>query len=233
MMFDELHDPEPLDVGLRQFAIVAERARAIRQRRARLAVRAACVGFVVLGGAAAWAAVPGVGGDTARLEPLPTIVPTTPGTIAPSTIADTAVPVTSDAGPVPLGEAAMLASLPPIELAAPVEVDAGGRKVEVYQDTSSRVCARSGDTELDCSARDARLYVTDVSAAGGEDWNVVVVDLGVRLHFVTVGAACAPGEPPGGASTARVWVCEGLDVDRAMVEDRGSGVVVITTAQQR
>lgn len=245
MMFDELHDPEPLDVGLRQFAIVAERARAIRQRRTKIGVRAACVGFVALGAAAVWSAVPGSGGDPVHLEPLPSFVPTTPTTSAPTTVPDAATTPTSGVEPVRLGQAAMLPSLPPIELAAPVVVDAGGRNVEVYQDTARRVCIRSARTELGCSEPDVRLYVTEVADDdGGADVDaydadgatppvVVVVDDEVRLNFLTIGAACAPDDQAGGPSTVRVWVCEGLDVDRATVENRGSGVVVIATTPER
>lgn len=245
MMFDELHDPEPLDVDLRQFAIVAERARAIRQRRTKIGVRAACVGFVAVGAAVFGSVIPGSGRDAVRLEPLPSFAPTTPITSGPTTVPDAATTSPSGVEPVPLSQAAMLPSLAPIELAEPVVVDAGGRNVEVYQDTSRRVCIRSAGTELGCSEPDVRLYATNLTEDGGADDDahdtdaatppaiVLVVDDDVKLNFLTVGAACAPGDRAGAPSTVRVWVCEGLDVDRATVEDRGFGVVVIATTPER
>ena len=48
MVFDELHDPQPPEPGIREFAIVAERAQAIRRRRAAWVVRVASV-FLVVG----------------------------------------------------------------------------------------------------------------------------------------------------------------------------------------
>lgn len=250
-MFDELHDPEPLDVGLHQFAIVAERARAIRRRRARVGVRVASVGVVALGAAAIWTAMPGTGGDPVQLEPLPPVVTTvpthTPTTIgrASATTVPTTVPEarpTADVDVVPLGQAAMLRSLPQIELTAPVVVDVGGRTVEIDQDESGRVCIRAGDAEVGCSEPDVRLYAVQVDAPVPVDDAesdvaplrvVLVVDDDVRLNFLTVGASCAPKNIVGGSAPVRVWVCEGLDVDRATVQDRGSGVVVIATTPER
>lgn len=243
MMFDELHDPEPLDVGLHQFAIVAERARAIRRRRTTIGVRTACIGFVALGAAAVWSAMPGSGGDPGPLEQLPSFVVTTQSTAPPTTVQVTATTPTSDVTPVPLTRAAMLPSLPPIALAGPVVVEAGGRDVEIHRDASRRVCARSADADLGCSEPDVRLYVTEIAAvddgtdvapdASTATVHVVVVDDDVRLNFLTVGAACAPGDQAGRPPTVRVWVCEGLDVDRTTVEDRGSGVVLIATRPDR
>jgi hypothetical protein len=249
MMFDELHDPEPLDVGVRQLAIVAERARAIRQRRNKVGVRTLCVGVVALGAAAAWSTVPRSTGDPLRLEPLPTApstsiapststAPTTSVTTAPHTATTPAVAIE----PIPLLQAAMLPSLPAIEITRPVVVAVAGDDVEVYQDDSRRVCVRSSDAELGCSEPDVRLHVGDLAGRGGDGaldtdaagpYVVIVVDDDVRLNFLTVGAVCAPGNQIDGRSTVRVWVCEGLDVARATADDRGSGVVVIATTAER
>ena len=225
MTFDDLHDPDPPRPGMCEFAIVAERANAIRRRRAQIAVRSTCV--VLALGAAITLAFTRFDRDDGGMVPADTPSPTVPVTSLTQTTTTSPPAPTGDAAPILLAEASLLTGLPPIEMSAvPIPIGATGRSEIVALD-DGQICTRTDVGPVsECAPAGVGLYAVD------ENLSVTVVaDDEVRLNFLVVGATCS--RTPLSRTDVVVWTCNDLDVQQTTAEVRDDGIVVIASEQER
>jgi hypothetical protein len=222
MIFDDLHDPRPPRPGMREFAIVAERAHAIRRRRIRHTMRWACALIVVACGA-------GIALTVGGRELQTTNDPPGPG---PDAVVASAQ--------VPLGESERIAQLPAVTLRQTVSLRSEAGAVELSQTADGRICASagSGSTALACAPPHTGLVAVELtvepSSESSSPSTVIAVDGSVDVNFLTVGVTCGrPGADPGIDLLVDVWLCDGLDVDRATAEAKAPDLVVITTTSER
>ncbi|MEO8265482.1 MAG: hypothetical protein ABI706_08225 [Ilumatobacteraceae bacterium] len=227
-MFDDLHDPQPPTAGMREFARVTTRARAIRRRRAQVAVWATTLCMV--GGSAGGVLV---SSDSARPRIAPAVEPTAPAD-------DTTVGGSSAQRQYSFADAEGLRDLPPIDLGGGV-VEAPtrpGETVQLSEGSDGGICLRvngpvSTSRCIQSKAGFAFITSTSTSIAGtsgpvaeSSDETIVVVAAGVDVAFTTIGTNCQL-MPLGGGVSVHLWTCTRLDPARAYVRVVNASQIVI------
>lgn len=234
MIFDDLHDPDPPSPGMSELASIAERAQEIRRERNRRLLRWACAVVIAVGGVAI-ATVPW-GRPSAPLQPPGVTVPTTtPPTTdedaARSTTTVGAIPSPATNEAVPLTDAGRLEGIPPVRLDGATQFAFANGSIELEQTSDGRLCGRllDDDAQRTCTAPGVSLYALPLSSAGASDPSrtVIAVDATVAVNFLTVDAACSAAFRPAVEVDVDVWLCDGLDADRATAVVRRDGLVAI------
>jgi hypothetical protein len=215
MKLDELHDPNPPEPGMREFARVAERAQVIRQRRAAWMVRVASV-LVVAGAALAIYQV------SARSETTPSGPPTTTR----STPAPTAPSTRLTESTLNLADAQSASALPPVALGPGLLTLSDDPLVEIFEATDGSTCTQAEVPvhTPTCAPAGAGFVVVEFGE-GDAERVALVVHPTVDVAFDAPLATCTRGFPD--FAVVQVWVCAGLDADTATVEVQAADRVVI------
>jgi hypothetical protein len=222
MRFDELHDPDPPEPGMREFALVAERAQGIRQRRAAWVVRIASV-VVVAGAAVAIYQVSARSGTTPSAPPVTTELTPTPST--PSTPSSRS-PMPSTAPTLNLAEAQSASALPPIALGPGLLTISDEPLVEIFEATDGSTCTQADVTVHTPSCAPAGAGFIAIEYGEGDATRLaIVVDPTVDVSFDAADAECTQGFPD--FAVEQVWVCAGLDADTTTVEFQTADRVVV------
>jgi hypothetical protein len=209
MRFDELHDPDPPEPGMREFALVAERAQGIRQRRAAWVVRIAGV-VVVAGAAVAIYQVSARSGTTPSAPPVTTELS----------------PMPSTASTLNLADAQSASALPPIALGPGLLTISDEPLVEIFEATDGSTCTQADVTVHTPSCAPAGAGFVAIEYGEGDATRLaIVVDPTVDVSFDAADAECTQGFPD--FAVEQVWVCAGLDADTTTVEIQAADRVVV------
>jgi hypothetical protein len=218
MVFDELHDPQPPEPGIREFAIVAERAQAIRRRRAAWVVRVASV-FLVVGAVGSLYLLANRTETTPSGPPVATPAPRSEATGPPAT-------QPAPASTVGLTAAQSASALPPIELGPGLLTISDEPLVEIFEATDGRTCVQTSVaiSTANCAPAGAGFVVIDYGE-GAARRVALVVDPTIDVGFDDSSATCSRTFPD--FAVVQVVVCSGLDLATATVEVPGPDRLVI------
>jgi hypothetical protein len=216
-MFDELHDPDPPAPGMHEFAVVAERAREIRQRRVAWVSRATSL-VIVAGAALAMFQVSGNDGPTSG-PPATSAVPAAITTLDPSGAG--ATPST-----VSLGAAQSASALPPIVLGPGRLTISDDPLVEIFEATDGSTCADAAValSSPTCAPAGAGFVVFEYGE-GEAARLAIIVDPTVAVGFDAPEATCTQTFPD--FAVVQVSVCAGLDADTATVEVQAADRILV------
>ena len=218
MVFNEFHDPHPPEPGMREFALVAERAQGIRRRRAAWATRVASVVLLVGGGLAVYQVSSGP--HTTPSGPVATDATPSNTTTASDITASDSRPTLS------LADAQAASALPPIALGPGLLTVSDDPLVEIFEATDGSTCTQAEVpvTTPTCAPAGAGFVV--IGYGEGDAARVaVVVDPTVEVSFHAPDAECTQNFPA--FAVVQVWVCAGFTADAATVEIEASDRIVI------
>jgi len=248
-MFDDLDDASPPTPGLREFALVTERARAIRRRRAAVVTWSTVASVVVAVTSTAWLVQHDV--SDRRVVSVPISIDGGPvETTAPPSTAEVPPSSTEVGRHYTFDEATEIADLPALTVTAPLEAlqdPTAPGLISIVGDADGRTCIQidGGATAEACVDRGAPFASlqwtpdpTLPTLAPGRDDQLsperllIVVDADVQVAFFTVGGSCSVTRF-GEDAPVQLWLCRDLDPSAAYVEVVGPNQIVIGTTEQR